>query len=132
MLVAAGLAGARDHALISLHTLNGLRVSEAVGADNEQLGLERGHRTPGDPPKGRQDRHHPPRTTHHAPPISLLENAATDRSSATVPEYVSIATALHALSDEIARKSGITERVGPHTLRHAFITAALDAGGLSS
>ena len=29
MLVAAGLAGARDHALISLLALNGLRVSEA-------------------------------------------------------------------------------------------------------
>jgi integrase/recombinase XerD len=30
MLVAAGLAGARDHALISLLALNGLRVSEAT------------------------------------------------------------------------------------------------------
>ncbi len=28
----------------------------------------------------------------------------------------------------IARRSGIAKRVGPHTLRHAFITAALDAG----
>jgi Phage integrase family len=28
----------------------------------------------------------------------------------------------------VARKAGITKRVGPHTLRHAFITAALDAG----
>jgi integrase/recombinase XerD len=28
----------------------------------------------------------------------------------------------------IARRAGITKRVGPHTLRHAFITAALDAG----
>jgi integrase len=45
MLVAAGLAGARDHALISLLALNGLRVSEAIGADIEDLGLERGHRT---------------------------------------------------------------------------------------
>jgi integrase/recombinase XerD len=27
-----------------------------------------------------------------------------------------------------ARRAGITKRVGPHTLRHAFITAALDAG----
>ena len=25
-------------------------------------------------------------------------------------------------------QAGITKRVGPHTLRHAFITAALDAG----
>jgi hypothetical protein len=27
----------------------------------------------------------------------------------------------------IARTAGIAKRVGPHTLRHAFITAALDA-----
>src|SRR5439155_7890482 len=45
LLVAAGLAGARDHALVSLLCLNGLRVSEAVGADVERLALERGHRT---------------------------------------------------------------------------------------
>ena len=45
MLVTAGLAGARDHALLSLLALNGLRVPEAIGADIERLGLERGHRT---------------------------------------------------------------------------------------
>jgi integrase/recombinase XerD len=41
LLVAAGLGPL----LISLLALNGLRVSEATGADIEQLGLERGHRT---------------------------------------------------------------------------------------
>jgi integrase len=46
MLVAAGLGSARDHAMISLLALNGLRVSEAIGADiEEDLALERGHRT---------------------------------------------------------------------------------------
>jgi integrase/recombinase XerD len=28
----------------------------------------------------------------------------------------------------VVRRAGITKPVGPHTLRHAFITAALDAG----
>jgi site-specific recombinase XerD len=28
----------------------------------------------------------------------------------------------------ISHRAGIAKRVGPHTLRHAFITAALDAG----
>jgi site-specific recombinase XerC len=28
----------------------------------------------------------------------------------------------------VARRAGITKPVGPHTLRHAFITATLDAG----
>ena len=45
MLVAAGLGSPAEHALISLLALNGLRVSEATGADIEHLGLERGHRT---------------------------------------------------------------------------------------
>lgn len=45
LLVAAGLASAREHALVSLLAINGLRVSEALGADIEALGLERGHRT---------------------------------------------------------------------------------------
>ena len=44
LLVAAGLGAASDHALISLLALNGLRVSEATGADIEALGVERGHR----------------------------------------------------------------------------------------
>jgi site-specific recombinase XerD len=45
MLVAAGLGGPQEHALVSLLALNGLRVSETIGANIEQLGLERGHRT---------------------------------------------------------------------------------------
>ncbi len=45
LLVAAGLGTAAEHALISLLALNGLRVSEATGADVEAMGLERGHRT---------------------------------------------------------------------------------------
>jgi integrase len=38
LLVAAGLGPAVEHALISLLALNGLRVSEATGADIEHLG----------------------------------------------------------------------------------------------
>ncbi|MFZ0668045.1 MAG: site-specific integrase, partial [Acidimicrobiales bacterium] len=45
MLAAAGLGTAAEHALISLLALNGLRVSETTGADIENLGIERGHRT---------------------------------------------------------------------------------------
>ena len=45
LLVAAGLGTPAEHPLIFLLALNGLRVSEATGADIEHLGLERGHRT---------------------------------------------------------------------------------------
>lgn len=44
-LVAAGLSSPQDHALASLLALNGLRISEAQGANIDSLGLERGHRT---------------------------------------------------------------------------------------
>jgi hypothetical protein len=45
LLVAAGLGAAAEHALISLLAINGLRISEALGADIDRLGIERGHRT---------------------------------------------------------------------------------------
>jgi integrase/recombinase XerD len=45
LLVAAGLGQPAEHALISLLALNGLRVSEATGANIEAIGVERGHRT---------------------------------------------------------------------------------------
>ena len=48
LLVVAGLGPPPEHALISLLALNGLRVSEATGANIEHLGLERGRRTPSD------------------------------------------------------------------------------------
>ncbi len=44
-LVQAGLGSPRDHALASLLALKGLRISEALGADVEDLDFERGHRT---------------------------------------------------------------------------------------
>jgi integrase/recombinase XerD len=28
----------------------------------------------------------------------------------------------------LARRAGVTKRISPHSLRHSFITAALDAG----
>ena len=128
MLVAAGLAGARDHALISLLALNGLRVSEATGADIEALGLERGHRTLTILRKGGKVVTIPlaPRTARAIDlavgercegPIFLgADGERLDRHAAG------------RIVRRIARRAGITKRVGPHTLRHAFITAALDAG----
>jgi len=44
-LLQAGLGLPRDHALASLLALNGLRISEALGADIDALDFERGHRT---------------------------------------------------------------------------------------
>src|SRR5205814_3283739 len=54
LLVAAGLSSSGDHALVSLLALNGLRISEALRADIEALGLEPGHRTLTVTPKRRK------------------------------------------------------------------------------
>ena len=40
----AGLGDLRDGALITLLALNGLRISEALNADIDDLSTERGHR----------------------------------------------------------------------------------------
>lgn len=79
MLVAAGLATGGDHALISVLALNGLRVSEAIGSDIEDLGLERGHRTLTILRKGLSPcRSRPGRP---APSTSRSANASRTRSS---------------------------------------------------
>jgi integrase/recombinase XerD len=128
LLVAAGLACAREHALVSLLAINGLRVSEALGADIEALGLERGHRTLTVNRKGGKIVTIPlaPRTARAIDlaigerlegPIFLGHDAQRlDRHAAW------------RIVRRLARKAGINKPVGPHTLRHAFITAALDAG----
>ena len=45
LLVQAGLGDLRDGALVTLHALNGLRISEALNADIDDLSTNRGHRT---------------------------------------------------------------------------------------
>jgi integrase/recombinase XerD len=107
---------------------NGLRVSEAIGANIEQLGLERGHRTltilrKAARPSPSRSRRVPPASS-----ISRLANAARARSSPHVEATGWTAKAAARVVRRAARRSGITKRVSPHTLRHAFITAALDAG----
>jgi integrase/recombinase XerD len=128
MLVVAGLASPRDHALVALLALNGLRVSEALGANIEHLGLERGHRTVTVLRKGAKTVLVPmaPRTARTVDlaigertsgPIFLgRDGARLDRHAAA------------RIVRSVARRAGINKRVGPHTLRHGFITAALDAG----
>ena len=128
LLVAAGLGPAIEHALISLLALNGLRVSEATGANIEALGLERGHRTLTILRKGGKIVTIPlaPRTARavdlaigertHGPIFISLSGDRLDRHGAA------------RIVRRVARRAGITKPIGPHTLRHAFITAALDAG----
>jgi integrase/recombinase XerD len=126
-LVEAGLGNARDHALACLLGLNGLRVSEACNADIDNIGFERGHRTLLVDRKGGKRVLIPlaPRTgraidlavdDRTAGPILLGRHGRLDRYEA------------YRIVRRIGRKAGIAHKIHPHCLRHAFITAALDAG----
>jgi integrase len=128
-LVQAGLCGGRDHALACLLALNGLRISEALNADIGHLGLERGHRTLTITRKGGKIVTIPlaPRTARAVDlcvgeredgPILLNHDGTRrlDRHAAT------------RIVKRLAKKGGIDKNISPHSLRHSFITVALDAG----
>ena len=128
LLVAVGLGPPAEHALISLLALNGLRVSEATGADIEALGIERGHRTLVVTRKGGKVVTIPlaPRTAR-AIDLAIGERCAGPVFLAPDGRRLDRHGAARIVR-QAARRAGITKPVGPHTLRHAFITAALDAG----
>src|SRR5262252_1771427 len=128
MLVAAGLGPPAEHALISLLALNGLRVSEATGADIEHLGLQRGHRTLTITRKGGKVVTIPlaPRT---ARAIDLATGERTDGPIFLAADGRRLDRhGAGRIVRKTARRAGIAKTITPHTLRHAFITAALDAG----
>jgi integrase len=128
LLVAAGLGPPGEHALVSLLALNGLRVSEATGADIENLGVERGHRTLVITCKGGKVVTIPlaPRT---ARTIDLAVGERVDGPIFLAPDRQRLDRHGAArIVRRVAIRAGISKPVGPHTLRHAFITAALDAG----
>ena len=118
----------REHALISLLALNGLRVSEATGANIEALSVERGHRTLVITRKGGKVVTIPlaPRTAR------AIDLAVGDRSEG--PVFLAAdgrrldRHGAARIVRRAAHRAGISKPIGPHTLRHAFITAALDAG----
>jgi site-specific recombinase XerD len=124
LLVAAGLGPSAEHALVSLLALNGLRVSEATGADIEHLGLERGHRTLTITRKGGKVVTIPlaPRTAR------TIDLAVGERTGGPVFQAADGRRLDRHGAGRVARRAGIGKAVTPHTLRHAFITAALDAG----
>ena len=128
LLVAAGLGPPPEHALISLLALNGLRVSEATGADIEHLGLERGHRTLTITRKGGKvvtiplaPPHRPGNRPGHR---GTLRRPRLPRRGRT-PPGPSWRRAGRPPGGEPGRDQ--QEHRPPHAW-HAFITAALDAG----
>jgi len=114
-------------ALAVLLGLNGLRVSEACGANIEDLGFERGHRTLQIVGKGNKPAGVPlvPRAARtidlaigerHSGPI-LIRHDRERLDSRTAYRWIR----------SVGKQAG-QDHVHPHMLRAGFIMAALDAG----
>jgi integrase/recombinase XerD len=115
--------------LACLLALNGLRISEALGADIDNPRRQPWPPDPVHPPQGQQDRHHPTVTeTARALDLYIGERAAgpifTNHDGTHRLDRHASARIVRRLS----KAAGIDKRISPHSLRHSFITAALDAG----
>jgi len=139
LLDAASERGIRDRALLELLYAAGLRVSEAIGLDREDLSLDGAYvRVIG---KGDKERLVPigevsidhllawldgPRVTmiasHHVAPVrgGPLFLGDRGRRLARQQAWTAVAAA--------AERAGLGSRVSPHTLRHSFATHLLEGG----
>ncbi|WP_045745465.1 tyrosine-type recombinase/integrase [Actinoplanes rectilineatus] len=127
-----GPTALRDRAVITFLADLGLRVSEACGLDATDVGWERGHRTLRFVGKGGRarrraltpgastalDAYLSERGTHPGPLFATATGGRLDRH------------AVFRLVRKLAAEAGIpgADRLSPHSLRHAFATAARDVG----
>lgn len=130
-LIQTARAGtAAEEALIVLMGMLGLRVGEAIKVRVEDFGdEERSHTVLRVLGKGNKAA-----TIPLPPPVlrSLLR-ARGDRTSGVLILRDSNGLpfthkAARATVARLAKRAGITKAIKPHTLRHSFVTAALDAG----
>ena len=128
LVSAARASSPDDAALIAMLGLLGLRISEACGADIADLGTQRGHRTLHIIGKGNK----PALIPLPVPVARTLDLATAGRGDGPILRTRSgVRMDRYAASRVVARlakRAGITHRVGCHSLRHSYITAALDAG----
>jgi len=120
----------RDHAILETLYGGGLRVSELVGLDRDDLDLARGlARVRG---KGRRERLSPLGHSAAAAIAEYLEQ----RPPANDPRPVFLnqrggrltGRSVHRLIQACALRAGVDARISPHTLRHSFATHLLDRG----
>ncbi|WP_074711277.1 tyrosine-type recombinase/integrase [Arthrobacter alpinus] len=119
-----------DGGLITLLGMLGLRVSEACAVRIEDFqDTERGHRVLRLVGKGGR----PATIPLPVAVLRALDAAARERHSgplllrrtSTMPMNRKAATLAVA---RLSKKAGITKHISPHSLRHSFVTACLDAG----
>ena len=129
LLTAAAADGPRSTALVTLLLHNGLRIDEALSRDVEHLQTERGHRVLRLHRKGGRTA-----TAALAAPTARALDAYLDGRQ-TGPIFTTRTgrrmdgPAAWRLIRRLARAGGLAsaDRLGPHSLRHAFVTTALDA-----
>ncbi|WP_214317066.1 tyrosine-type recombinase/integrase [Nonomuraea sediminis] len=133
-----GLSRLRTAALIRLLLQVGVRISEAVNAQIDDLGFARGYRTLRITAKGGNDliRKLPVETTH------ALDTYLTERARREGVELRDLRGPLFAtatgrpwdrskafeLVRRIARQAGIESKVSPHTCRHTYASLAVEGG----
>jgi integrase/recombinase XerD len=127
-LAQAAASTPTDHALACLLGLLGLRVSEACAVDVDHLSLERGHRTLTVTGKGGKTAIIPlppgvARAVDLAAGERLTGPVLLSRSGRRLDRHGAAR-----IVRRVAKRAGISKRICPHSLRHSFITAALDAG----
>lgn len=116
-------------ALVSLMGLLGLRISEAINVQIEDFQeTERGHRVLRLMGKGGK----PATIPIPVPVLRVLEACAGERKSGPLltrkdGKQMDRSCAYRRIHT-LVRKAGLSEKIHPHSLRHAAITAALDAG----
>ena len=139
LLEAASTAGVRDRALLELLYAAGLRVSEAIGLDREDLSLDGGFvRVIGKGDKERLvpvgdeaidwlivwlDGGRPPLLAlHHVDPVHGGPLFLGDRGGRLARQQA------YSAVTRAATAAGLGGRVTPHTLRHSFATHLLEGG----
>lgn len=119
-----------DAALVTLMGMLGLRVTEACSVKIEDYQhVERGHRVLRMIGKGGK----PATIPLPVPVLRALDAAAGDRTSGPLllrrksGEPMNRKAAALAVS-RLCKASGINKKISPHSLRHSYVTACLDAG----
>jgi integrase/recombinase XerC len=122
--------GLRDRAILELLYSSGLRVSELVGLNSNQLDLDLGIvRVMG---KGRKERIVPVGVKAIEATKSYLQKRGTVEGDG--PIFVNslggrlTARSVGRLVKKYTRDTGIFRKISPHSLRHTFATHLLDAG----
>jgi site-specific recombinase XerD len=132
LLVVARGAGERNRAVVTLLADLGLRVGEVVGLEVADVGWERGHRTVRFVGKGGRPR----RRVLTVEAAAALDDYLRVRGAGDGPLFVTSTGgrldrhAVFRLVRRLAREAGIAaaDRLSPHSLRHAFATAARSEG----